>query len=163
MDSFEDTETIIQLRKEYSILYADIYNLLLNTSKIGGHIIIRSFFLILFKGIPNPRLKGSVMVTGIGLVFLYGVNISSLVILSMYPTWGLLFATYLLSGSYLLMIGLDSASFYVSTDSSLRRIVQKSPERYLDIVRSLGQSKVRHRQSLMPLYNAFTSSILIGL
>ena len=60
----------------------------------------------------------------------------------MYPPWGLLSATYFLSGSYLLMIGLDSASFYVATDSSLRRIVQKSPERYLDIIRSLGQSKV---------------------
>jgi hypothetical protein len=50
-------------------LYADIYNPLLNTSKIGGILLFGLFFLIFSKGIPNPRLKGSVMVTGIGLVF----------------------------------------------------------------------------------------------
>jgi hypothetical protein len=89
MYSFEDTGPIIQFRKEYSTLYADIYNPLLNTSKIGGILLFGLFFLMLSKGIPNPRLKGSVMVTGIGLVFFIWNYISSLIILSMYPPWGL--------------------------------------------------------------------------
>ena len=95
--------------------------------------------------------------TGIGLVFLYGINVSSLVILSMYPPWGILSITYLLSGSYLLMTGLDSAAFFVGTDSSLRRIVQKSPERYLDIVKPLGQSKVQ--DLVMKKINGISKSV----
>ena len=157
MYSFEDTEPIMQFRKEYSTLYADIYNLLLNTSKVGGIILFGIVFLLLSKTLPNPRLKSSVIMTGIGLVFLYGINVSSLVILSMYPPWGILSITYLLSGSYLLMIGLDSAAFFVATDSSLRRIVQKSPERYLDIVKSLGQSKVQ--DLVMKKINGISKSV----
>jgi hypothetical protein len=41
------------------------------------------------------------------------------------------------------MIGLDSAAFYVATDSALRRFIQRSPSKGFDLLRSLSFTKIQ--------------------
>jgi hypothetical protein len=142
MYSLEDLEPIVQIRREHSILYADVYNLLLNSSKVGGVLLFGLSFFILSKQISNERLKSSIMLIGVGLILLYGINISSLIIVSLYPPWGIISISYFLAGSYCLMIGLESAAFYIATDSSLRRMLRDSPDRFIEIVKSLGDAKM---------------------
>ncbi|HEY6883968.1 MAG TPA: hypothetical protein VI278_08025 [Nitrososphaeraceae archaeon] len=55
---------------------------------------------------------------------------------------GVISTTFLITGSYLLIIGLDSAAFYLATDSSLRRIIAKSPQEH-DILKSLDYSEAQ--------------------
>ena len=83
------------------------------------------------------QLKKSIVMIGIGLVLLFGANASSLIIMTPYPPWGVLSMTFLIIGSYSLIFGLDSAGFYIATDSSLRRIIAKSPQKEYDILKSL--------------------------
>jgi hypothetical protein len=40
----------------------------------------------------------------------------------------------------LLLIGFDSATFYLATDASLRRIIAKLPKKEYDLLKSLGYS-----------------------
>jgi hypothetical protein len=51
--------------------------------------------------------------------------------------------TFFIPGSYFLIVGLDSAAFYLATDSSLRRIIAKSPQKELDILKALGASEAQ--------------------
>jgi hypothetical protein len=60
-----------------------------------------------------------------------------------YPPWGVLSMSFLIIGSYSLIIGLDSAGLYIATDSSLRRIIAKSPQKDFDILKSLGHVKTQ--------------------
>ena len=46
--------------------------------------------------------------------------------------------------SYSLIIGLDSAKFYLATDSSLRRIIAKSPQKEYDFLKSLGHTEAQN-------------------
>jgi hypothetical protein len=78
-----------------------------------------------------------------GLILLFGANASSLIIMTPYPPWGVLSTTFLIIGSYSLIIGLDSAAIYIATDSSLRRIIAKSPQKDYDILKSLGHAKAQ--------------------
>ena len=50
---------------------------------------------------------------------------------------------FFIPGSYFLIVGLDSAAFYLATDSSLRRIIAKSPQKELDILKALGASEAQ--------------------
>ena len=75
--------------------------------------------------------------TGIGLIILFGANASSLIIMTPYPPWGIISTTFLITGSYSLIVGLDSRAFYIATDSSLRRIIAKSPQKEYDFLKSL--------------------------
>ena len=78
---------------------------------------------------------------GIGLILLFGASTSSLVIMATYPPWGVISMTFLITGSYSLLVGLDSAAFYLATDSSLRRIIATSSQKEHDILKALGHAE----------------------
>ena len=47
----------------------------------------------------------------------------------------------MITGSYLIIVGLDSAALYIATDSSLRRIIAKSTQKEYDFLKSLGRTE----------------------
>lgn len=100
-------------------------------------------FFMLSKATVHAQLKGSMMMAGIGLILLFGANAASLVILTTFPPWGILSMTFLITGSFCLLISLDSAGFYIATDSSLRRIIHRSPQKGYDIFKSFGHAELQ--------------------
>ena len=98
-------------------------------------------FFVLSKTIIHIQLKKSIVIIGAGIVLLFSANSSSLIIMTLYPPWGIISATFSITGSYLLIIGLDSATFYLATDASLRRIIAKLPQKEYDLLKSLGYSE----------------------
>jgi hypothetical protein len=126
---------------EDSPTYTYLYNFFLNTVRTAGGIMFGVAFFVLSRKILHTQLKKSIIMIGIGLIILLGANASSLIILTSYPPWGVISMTFLITGSYSLIIGLDSAALYLATDSSLRRIIAKSSRKDYDILKSLGQSE----------------------
>ena len=124
-------------------LYGYTYNLFLNTVRTAGGIMFGVSFFVLSKTIMHTQLKKSIVIIGAGLVLLFSANASSLIIMTLYPPWGVISTTFLITGSYLLIVGLDSAAFYLATDSSLRRIIAKSPQKEYDLLKSLGYSEAQ--------------------
>jgi hypothetical protein len=130
-----------QLGIEDIPLYAYSYNFLLNTVKAAGGIMFGIAFFLLSRTILHAQLKQSLVTVGIGLILLFGASTSSLVIMATYPPWGVISMTFLIIGSYSLLVGLDSAAFYLATDSSLRRIIATSSQKEYDILKALGHAE----------------------
>jgi hypothetical protein len=139
----EHSDLLSQLGIEDSPMYSYMYNLFLNTVRTAGGIMFGLAFFILSRTIRHAQLKKSIILAGIGLILLFGANASSLIIMTPYPPWGVLSMTFLIIGSYSLIIGLDSAGLYIATDSSLRRIIARSPQKDYDILKSLGHVKTQ--------------------
>jgi hypothetical protein len=124
-------------------MYIYLHNFLLNTARTAGGLMFGFAFFIISRTITHIQLKNSIIMAGTGLILLFGANATSLLIMTPYPPWGVLSSTFLIVGSYSLIVGLDSAGLYLATDSSLRRIIQKSPQINYDILKSLGHTKVQ--------------------
>jgi hypothetical protein len=124
-------------------MYAYCYNFFLNTVRTAGGIMFGIAFVVLSRNIVHIQLKKSIIMTGIGFILLFEANASSLIIMTTYPPWGGISITFMIIGSYLLIIGLDSAAFYLATDSSLRRIVARLPQKEYDFLKSLGYSETQ--------------------
>jgi hypothetical protein len=139
----ERSNLLSELGLEYSPVYGYLYNLALNTIRTAGGLMFGFAFFMLSKTTVHAQLKVSMMMAGIGLILLFGANAASLVILTTFPPWGILSMTFLITGSYCLLVGLDSAGFYIATDSSLRRIIHKSPQKGYDILKSLGHAELQ--------------------
>jgi hypothetical protein len=137
----EHLDVFQQLGIENSPLYGYIYNFFLNTVRLAGGIIFGLAFFVLSKNIIHAQLKKSLVTIGIGLVLLFGANATSLIIITTYPPWGSISTTFLIIASYFLIIGLDSAAFYLAADSSLRRIITTSGRKEHDILKALGYSE----------------------
>jgi hypothetical protein len=125
-------------------IYAYAYNFFLNTVRTAGGIMFGVAFFVLSRTILHAQLKKSVIITGIGLILLLGANATSLIIITTYPPWGILSVTFMITGSYLIIVGLDSAAFYIATDSSLRGIIARSPRHEYDFLKSLGRTEAEH-------------------
>jgi hypothetical protein len=138
----EDLDLLRQLGVYDSTVSLYAYNLLKNTVTTAGGLMFGFAFFVLSRTITHTQLKNSVVMSGVGLILLFGANATSLIIMTTYPPWGVLSTTFLIVGSYSLIIGLDSAGLYIATDSSLRRIIQNSPRMNYDILRSFGHTKV---------------------
>ena len=137
----EHLDLLGQLGIEDNPMYAYVYNFFLNTVRTAGGIMFGVAFFVLSRTIIHVQLKKSIIMTGIGLIILFGANASSLIIMTPYPPWGIISTTFLITGSYSLIVGLDSAAFYIATDSSLRRIIAKSPQKEYDFLKSLGRTE----------------------
>jgi hypothetical protein len=140
----EHLNLLEQLGVQDNPLYGFTYNLFLNTVRTAGGIMFGVAFFILSKTIMHTQLKKSIVTSGTGLVVLFSANASSLIIMTLYPPWGIISVTFSIIGSYLLIIGLDSATFYLATDASLRRIIAKSPQQEYDLLKSLGYSETEN-------------------
>jgi hypothetical protein len=125
-------------------MYAYIYNFLLNTVRTAGGIMFGIAFFVLSRNIVHIQLRKSIIMTGIGFILLFGANSSSLIIMASYPPWGAISITCMITGAYSLIVDLDSAAFYSATDSSLRRIIAKLPQKEYGLFKSLGWSEVEH-------------------
>ena len=125
-------------------IYAYTYNFFLNTVRTAGGIMFGVAFFVLSRTILHTQLKRSIIMTGIGFILLLGANASSLIIMTPYPPWGVISITFMIIGSYLILVGLDSAAFYLATDSSLRRIIARSPRNEYDFLKSLGRTEAEH-------------------
>ena len=134
--SIQQQDLLGQLGIEDIPIYAYSYNFLLNTVKAAGGIMFGIAFFLLSRTIMHVQLKRSIIMTGIGLILLFGASTSSLVIMATYPPWGVISMTFLITGSYSLLVGLDSAAFYLATDSSLRRIIATSSQKEHDILKA---------------------------
>jgi hypothetical protein len=130
-----------QLGIEDIPIYAYSYNFLLNAVKAAGGIMFGIAFFLLSRTIKHVQLKQSIIMSGVGLILLFGAGTSSLVIMTTYPPWGVVSMTFLIIGSYSLLVGLDSAAFYMATDSSLRRIIATSSQKEYDILKALGHAE----------------------
>ena len=110
-------------------MYAYTYNFFLNTVRTTGGIMFGVAFFVLSRTILHTQLKRSIIMTGIGLIILLGANASSLIIVTTYPPWGVISATFfdnrlIFDNSW---IGFcPGRSIYIATDSSLRGIIARS-------------------------------------
>jgi hypothetical protein len=125
----EHLHLLEQLGVQDNPVYSYTYNLFLNTVRTAGGIMFGVAFFMLSKTIIHNQLKKSIVIIGAGLALLFSANASSLIIMTLYPPWGIISATFSIIGSYLLLIGFDSATFYLATDASLRRIIAKLPQK----------------------------------
>jgi hypothetical protein len=80
-------------------VYGYAYNLFLNTVKTAGGIMFGFAFFAVSKNIVHFQLKQSIIMTGIGLILLFGANSSSLIIMTTYPPWGVLSITFMIVGA----------------------------------------------------------------
>jgi hypothetical protein len=139
----EDSPTVSEWRAENNALYVYGFNTFFGTLRMAGGIMFGFAFLALSRTVNSHRLKNSMILIGIGLAIVYGTDISTIIGMALFPPWGVLSTTFLITGSLCIMIGLDSSAFYLATDSSLRKIIQRMPNRNYDFIKQLGQLRIQ--------------------
>ena len=102
------------------------YNFVLFTFKAGGGIMFGFAFFILSKNVRTHDIHYFLVFAGLGMMIVFSSADFSSIGYAQFPPFGIGSISYLVVGSYLLFMGLDSCSLRLANDGIIRRSIQKT-------------------------------------
>ena len=145
-------------------LSSDIYgyqtlNTLLNSNlQIGGLFFGMAFFTIALKIIGGWQLRKSLILTGIGIMFLFSSKDISTLIISSYPPLGAVPIAFMGIASYMVYIGIYSTATIIARDKKLRKDLREKAENNVMLLKSIAtsQDEIDVEKCVKPLMNLST-------
>lgn len=134
------TGTLNFLLMEEGSIFLDFYNFVLNSGNVGTGILFGISFFMLSKSLRHEQLRNYLIISGIGIMIIFSSGLSPNSALAPFPAWSIISLSFILPASFLLMIGLDSATYYIATDILLRRFLHKHKDKF-ELFRALGFKK----------------------
>jgi len=123
--------------------YETLESIIKSNLQLGGAFFGLVFFIIALK-IPNRReLRNSLILTGIGMLFLFASKDISALIISSYPPLGVISIGFIGLASYMVFLGLYSTAKLSSRDRRFRTALRSQIENDSILLRSISSSQDR--------------------
>jgi hypothetical protein len=136
----EQIGTLSSLLMAEGSLFLYFYNFVLNTVSIGTGLLFGISFYILSRSLVYDHLKYYLIICGTAVMIIFSSGISTILILAPYPAWAIVSLSFILPASFLLLIGLDSATYYIASDTLIRRFLYHHKNQF-ELFQALGSSK----------------------
>jgi hypothetical protein len=130
-------------------LNSDIYgyqtlNTLLNANlQVGGAFFGIAFLIIAAKLTSEWEQRKSLIITGIGIMFLFASKDISTLIISSYPPLGAVSIAFMGIASYMVYAGIYNTAAHAARDKKLRRDLRVNIENNFKLLRSIASSQDR--------------------
>jgi hypothetical protein len=130
-------------------LSSDIYgyqtlNTLLNSNlQVGGAFFGMAFLVIAAKLTSEWEQRKSLIITGIGIMFLFASKDISTLIISSYPPLGAVSIAFMGIASYMVYAGIYNTAAHAARDKKLRRDLRINIENNIKLLRSIASSQDR--------------------
>jgi hypothetical protein len=119
-----------------------IVSAFLNSNFQIGGIFFAIAFLVIAKKIPKGhQIINSLIISSIGMMFLFGSKNISALIISSYPPVGIVAISFLGLASYLLLIGIYSIATIAARDITLRKYLNKKVENDTTLLNNIAYSE----------------------
>jgi hypothetical protein len=130
-------------------LNSDIYgyqtlNTLLNSNlQVGGAFFGIAFLTIAAKLTSEREQRKPLIITGIGIMFLFASKDISTLIISSYPPLGVVSIAFMGIASYMVYAGIYNTAAHAARDKKLRRDLRVNIENNMKLLRSIASSQDR--------------------
>jgi hypothetical protein len=130
-------------------LNSDIYgyqtlNTILNLNlQLGGAFFGMAFLVIAAKLTSEREQRKSLIITGIGIMFLFASKDISTLIISSYPPLGAVSIAFMGIASYMVYAGIYNTAAHAARDKKLRRDLRVNIENNMKLLRSIAASQDR--------------------
>lgn len=118
----------------FSIIYVSTFSA---TKQVGG-ILFSMVFLTAAALVNRTELRRYLVISAIGISILFGCIGANSLLYAIYPPFGLITISFMPIGAYLLFNGIYGSARQVSADSELRKVLHKSAESQLSLLKTIG-------------------------
>ena len=141
--SSHQVDNILASIKLNSDIYGyQIFNTLINSNlQIGGAFFGMAFLAIAAKVITDREQRKSLIITGIGIMFLFASKDISSLIISSYPPLGAVSIAFMSIASYMVYVGIYNSAILAARDKKLRRDLHKKIENNMKLLSSIASSQ----------------------
>ena len=136
----EQMGTLSYLVMAEGSLFLYFYNFVLNTVNIGTGILIGISFYVLSRSLVYDDLKYYLIICGTGIMIIFSSGVSTILTLAPFPAWAIVSLSFILPASFLFLIGLDSATYYIASDTLIRRYLYRHRDQF-GLFQALGYTK----------------------
>jgi len=126
-------------------LFNLIYIIMMDASRPIGGVLFSFAFIQVARKLQNPRVKGYLLVSGVGLLLLLVSHNAQALITTPFPPLGLLAGSYFGLSSYLIFVGIYLTALSISQDSILRSSIRRSVENEVEFLNSIGNAEMNNR------------------
>jgi hypothetical protein len=127
------------------IFFGLTFTLLFNASKPIGGVFFGVALYSTCKSIKKDEVRDYVLLSSLGMILLFASNQPIALTLMSFPPFGLITISILGIASYLLVLGIYTASVSVANDTELIRFMKKSVRKEYQLLQSIGQA---HREEI---------------
>jgi len=138
------TSMLLDYSSGSPILFSVVYVLMQEVSTPIGGILFGLAFMLVAHKIQNAKVKGYLVISGIGLFLLLISYRPQEIITGPFPPFGILSASFMGLSSYLIFFGIYSSAISVSQDSKLRASIRKSVEAELRFIDNIASAETTH-------------------
>ena len=138
------TSMLLDYSSGNPMLFSIVYVLMLEVSTPIGGILFGLAFMLVARKIQNAKVKGYLVISGIGLLLLLISYRPQEIITGPFPPFGLLSASFMGLSSYLVFFGIYSSAISVSQDSKLRASIRKSVEAEVNFIGNIASAEMTH-------------------
>jgi hypothetical protein len=120
------------------VFFSVIYVLIFSAAKQVAALLFSLAFWTASSLVHDNRIRNSLLISSIGMAFLFGsIEIAALQY-HVYPPYGLVTEAFIPLGAYLLFLGIFTSAKYVSQDGKLRKEFYKSAANQLALLKNIG-------------------------
>jgi hypothetical protein len=123
--------------------YQTLNTLLQSNLQIGGAFFGMAFLVIATKLTSESELRRSLIITGIGIMFLFASKDISTLIISSYPPLGAVSIAFMSIASYMVYAGIYNTAVITARDKKLRGDLHENIESNMKLLRSIASSQDR--------------------
>jgi hypothetical protein len=142
-------DVLTPLRASDPIIFGVTYTLIFSSAQSVGGILFGIAFWSVARNIHDKPIKNYLVISAYGMVLLFTANQPIGLTLVPYPPFGLVTISFLGLSSYLVFIGIYSASLSVALDSRLRISIRKMASdetRFLDDIGTSEMQRVMEKR-----------------
>lgn len=136
----EQIGTLSSLLMAEGSFFLYFYNFILNTVNIGTGILFGISFYLLSRSLVYVDLKYYLIICGTGIMIIFSSGVSTIITLAPFPAWAIVSLSFILPASFLFLIGLDSATYYIASDTLIRRYLYRHRDQF-ELFQALGYTK----------------------
>lgn len=139
---FDELGTIDDLRLEYGRQFNLIYNIFFSPYKqVGGLLFGLAFFMTAIR-IKREDLRTQVMISGIGMMLLFGFTVIHGLTYVVSPPFGIVTVSFVSLASYLLFIGIFASSSELAKDALVRKELSRIAGEQVSLLRNIGAAEI---------------------
>ena len=118
------------------------FNTILNSNlQLGGAFFGMAFLVIAAKLTSEWEQRKSLIITGIGIMFLFASKDISTLIISSYPPLGTISIAFMGIASYMVYVGIYNTAVLVARDKKFRRDLREKVQNNMKLLRSIASSQ----------------------
>jgi hypothetical protein len=108
--------------------------------QIGG-VLFGIYYWVASRNVLNQRLKNYLVLSAIGMIFIFAANEIHALLVTFFPPFGLITVSFMGLGSYLLFIGIFELATLISRNSEIRNELNRKVQE-LSLVKNIGRSEI---------------------